>query len=340
MILRIFISLVSMTLFATSCNMTFEIGLEPIPGKASSSTVVVPTQADTPTPGATEVPPTNTVTPLALFTSSPTPAPAVPSDTPSPTALPGLVVIPLSSLGTDIPWLPIDRSRWPTIHTVTFNTQLPPFDNPIVRQAFAASIDRDVIVEMAKSYHTVDPSPATTFIPPQTLGRDLYGKVGINFNPVKARELLTQAGYEDASSFPTVTFIVNSYGDIAPGARFNMANAMADMWHTYLGVTVEVQAYEFTPFRDRVRSNPPQLFWIAWLPDPGNDPDFIRLTYHTDAEYNYGHFSSSAFDSLVDRAVTIHDPAIRQALYVEAEEVLCETEIGTLPLYHTFTNIP
>jgi oligopeptide transport system substrate-binding protein len=223
---------------------------------------------------------------------------------------------------------------------VTFNTHLPPFDNPLVRQAFAASIDKDVIVDMAKSYYAIDPSPATTFIPPQTLGRNLYGEVGTNFDPVYARELLTQAGYQDTSSFPTVTFIVNSYGDTAPGARFNMANAMADMWSTYLEVTVEVKALVPGPFRERITSNPPALFWVGWLPDPGNDPDFIRLTYHSDAKYNYGYFSNPEFDLLVDRAAAIYDPATRQGLYIEAERVLCETEVGIIPLYYTVTNIP
>jgi ABC-type transport system substrate-binding protein len=251
-----------------------------------------------------------------------------------------VAVIPLSSLGKDIPWLPVDKTRWPSVHVITVNTHLPPFDNSLVRQAFAASIDKEAIVEMAKRFYAVDPSPATTFIPPQTLGRNLYGDVGISFNPVKARELLTQAGYQDTSSFPKVTFIVNSYGDIAPGARFNMASTMADMWLTHLGVTVEVKALEPSTFKDRITTNPPALFWIGWLPDPGNDPDFIRLTYHSDAEFNYGHFSNPEFDALVDRAATTHDPATRQALYIEAERVLCETEAGIIPLYYTFTSIP
>ena len=93
-------------------------------------------------------------------------------------------------------------------------------------------------------------------------------------------------------------------------------------------------------FGERLRSNPPELFWNGWLPDPGNDPDFIRSIFQTDAEYNYGHFSNADFDSLVDRAAMSHDPAIRQALYIEAERLLCETEAGIIPLYHTFSNIP
>ena len=114
---------------------------------------------------------------------------------------------------------------------------------------------------------------------------------------------------------------------------------MAEMWQTHLGVTVEVQVLHPT-FGERIRSNPPELFWNGWLPDPGNDPDFIRQIFQTGAEYNYGHFSNADFDSLVDRAAMSQDPATRQALYIEAERLLCETEAGIIPLYHTFSNRP
>lgn len=222
---------------------------------------------------------------------------------------------------------------------VTFNTQLPPFDNPLVRQAFAASIDKETIVEMAKRYYEVDPTPATTLIHPQILGRDLYGVVGINFNPVRARELLAQAGYQDTSSFPAVRFIVSYYPETAPGARFNMAKVMADMWHTNLGVTVNVEAYELAKFWDLIRSNPPELFWIGWLPGSGNDPSFIN-PYYSNVEYNYGHYSNLDYDSLQDRAAASHDPATRQGLYIEAERILSETGPAMIPLYHTFANLP
>ncbi len=241
---------------------------------------------------------------------------------------------------TSIPWLPLDRARWPSVHVVTFNIQKPPFDNPLVRQAFAAAIDKDVIVEMARKYAAVDPSPANTVIPPQTLGLNLYGQVGINYDPERAKELITEAGYSDPASFPKVTFLVNSYGDTAPGARYNMAVAMADMWHASLGVTVDVQALRPPTFGERIRDDTPELFWIGWVVDPGNDPDFIRPIYQTGGEFNYGHFSDATFDTLVQRAATIHDPATRQDLYVQAERLLCETEAAIIPLYFTFSNIP
>jgi ABC-type transport system substrate-binding protein len=311
-----------LVLQTVSCSFVLDIGMEPEPTSSAAAPTV--------TVMATELP---TSTPTILPTS-------VPTDTPMPTPLPGSVVIPVTSLGSDIPWLPLDTTRYPTTVVVTFNTQIPPFNNPLVRKAFAASVDRDAIVQMAEKWYAVDPSPATTFLHPMTLGRALFGEVGINYDPALAKDLLAQAGYSDPSAFPKVTFIVNSYGDTAPGAKYNMASAMAQAWHSTLGVTVEVQALARLSFGDRIKSNPPELFWIGWLPDPGNDPSFIRDNYHTNGQYNYGHFSNPDFDALVDRAATLHDPAERQALYIQAERILCETEVGIIPLYFTYSNIP
>lgn len=277
---------------------------------------------------------TSTTIPVtATFTSSPVP-PTITS-TPLPTPLPGVLVLPVDTLGTEIPWLPMDETARPVSHYVIFNTLRPPFNNAVVRQAFAYAIDRQVIVDMAEKYKASNPSPATTLTPPRVLGRDLYNDVGAGFDPQKARELLAEAGYSDPSAFPEATIIVNSYGDIAPGARFNMANTMAEMWKNNLGVTVKVEAMQPARFRDTINNDPPELIWLGWVADL-NDPDnFLREVFHSGGEFNYGKFANPEYDQLVISASKNGDPAVRQELYIQAERLLCETEAALIPLYHT-----
>jgi ABC-type oligopeptide transport system substrate-binding subunit len=291
------------------------------------------------TPVSTSVPPTVTPSPIPpTFTPEPT---ATATLIPSPTPLPGLVVLPVDTLGKSIPWLPLDKTARPGVSSMNFNTLKPPFNSSLVRQAFAYAIDRDVLVEMAIKYKSTNPVHATTLTPPETLGRDLYNEVGAKFNPQMAKDLLTQAGYSDPSSFPKVIFLVNASGDTAPGARFNIANAMADMWQTHLGVSVEVQAIQsFSEYNDRLKSNTPDLFWFGWAADY-NDPDnFLRELFHSSSEYNHGNFSNAEFDKLVDSAAKSSDPAERQELYIQAERLLCETEAALIPLWHSTYNIP
>lgn len=291
---------------------------------------------------STPVPPTEIPSPIPpTFTSVPPTATATATVIPSPTPLPGSVVLPVDTLGKSNPWLPLVKTERPGINYIGFNTLKPPFNSSLVRQAFAYAIDRDVLVAMAIKYKSKNPVHATTLTPPETLGRDLYNEVGAKFNPQMAKDFLTQAGYSDPSSFPKVVFLVNASGDTAPGARFNIASAMADMWKTHLGITVEVQAIQsFSEYNNRVKSNTPDLFWFGWAADY-NDPDnFLRELFHSGTEYNYGKFSNAEFDKLVDRAAKSNDPAERQELYIQAERLLCETEAALIPLFHVTYSIP
>ncbi len=289
----------------------------------------------------TSLPPTATListptgTPIPIPTSTP-----LPTYTPEPTPLPGKLVYPLDSLSGGIPWLIMDNAKRPGTTYFYFNTRKAPFSSALVRQAFAAAIDREVIVSLAERYGAIDPRPATTFTPPETLGRDLYGEVGISFDPAKAKALFQDAGYSDASAFPEVAVLVNASGDKAPGASYNFAMAMADMWEKYLGVKVNVEAIgNWGTYLDRIASNPPEIFRLGWAADY-NDPDnFLDTIFHTSSEYNYGGFSNTEFDGLVERAAVMQGPALRQQLYIQAERILTEQEAAIIPLFHTTYNI-
>jgi ABC-type oligopeptide transport system substrate-binding subunit len=260
---------------------------------------------------------------------------------PSPSSLPGAIVIPVEILEDSIPWLPMDNNARPGVNIVGFNHLGPPFNNAPARRALAYAINREELAEMAERYRLNDPKPATNLTPPQTIGRDLYNEVGARFDPFRANELLATAGYADPSAFPEVTFLVNASGDTAPGARFNMANAMADMWQTNLGIVVEVEAVgSWEAYTERLRSNPPDLFWLGWAADY-NDPDnFLRELFHSDSEFNLGHFSSTEFDRLVEEAASEPDPGRRQELYIRAEQLLTETEAALIPIFHSTYSIP
>lgn len=289
-------------------------------------------------PAPTPIPPT--------FTPSPIPSTSTPESTatataiPSPTPLPGSVVLPVDTLGKNIPWLPMENSARPGTYYFYFNTLKPPFNSALVRQAFAAAIDREVLVEIAKKYGATNPRPATTFTPPEMLGRDLYNEVGMSFNPANAKDLLAQAGYTDTSKFPPVALMISLSGDAAPGFHVKITDEMIKMWQQYLGIKVSIEIVEWSSYSDRIKNNPPEMIRLSWAADY-NDPDnFLREIFKTGGQYNYGKFSNSEFDSLVDRASKSNDPAERQELYIQAERILCETEAALIPIYHATYNIP
>jgi len=252
----------------------------------------------------------------------------------SPTPLPGSVVIPVEELGTGVPWLPLDQSAHPGTYLFFFNPLKPPFDNVLVRQALAAAIDRKALVKIAQEYGAEDAQPATTFTPPQTLGRYLYNEIGIPFDPAHAKDLFAQAGYTDASQFPAVTLLIGVEDTSAQGPHDDIAKAMGEMWQQYLGIKISIERIDNDLYVDRITSNPTEIFRGFIYSKEFNDPDSFLPIFHTGAKMNFGGFSNIEFDTLIEVAGNTSDPAKRQELYIQAERILCEIETAIIPIYH------
>jgi hypothetical protein len=223
-----------------------------------------------------------------------------------------------------IPWLPLDQDTVPGTWYFGLNLLRPPFDNPLVRQAFALALDREALIRGVQS-------PAATFTPPETLGGSLYGRVGLRFDPERARSLLAEAGYPDAQGFPRVTLITRTrnalYGPTALAA--------APIWNSNLGVEVDVvNVDDWNEYLRQIDAGAADIWALAWAADY-NDPDNFMSIFLSHSEDNHSGFENSEYDTLVLQArAAASEPSERQKLYIQAERVLCEQEAAVIPVYH------
>jgi len=217
-----------------------------------------------------------------------------------------------------------------------FGLTKPPFDILLVRKAFTAAIDREAIAALAERLDWVDVRPATTFVHPEVLGRDLYNDVGIPFNPEKARDFLAQAGYSDPLNFPPTTLVISISGQPTTGIYFQMAELIVDMWKENLGVNIEIEDKgTLGDYYHYLSTHDPELFRVSFITteQDGNDPDSVfRYAFYT--KLNVSNFSNNEFDSLIEQASSITDPIQRQILYIQAERLLCEESVVVIPLVH------
>jgi serine/threonine protein kinase/tetratricopeptide (TPR) repeat protein len=251
--------------------------------------------------------------------------------------LPGVETGSLDRMQPQIPWLPADAAATGS-YLYYFRTDTPPFDNLQVRQALVTAVDREAIAELARSMDYQDVLPATTFAHPAMLGRDLYGDVGLAYDPTQARTLLAAAGYENGSSFPTITIVTNP---ATVGERHTaIAEAVAQMWRDVLSIPVEVKVLDvsFADYVKHVSIADPGLYRFGYAPDEdaGNDPFSHFLEWlGTGGSLNFSDFSSFGLDAILDAAQVNADNVVtRQQYYIEADRVVTEKETAVLPLFH------
>lgn len=268
---------------------------------------------------------------------------APPTPTPEPTPLPGRLVLPVESLADEFPWLgEYTGGEYPATFFVGFNTRQAPFDSSLVRQALAMAIDRQALLELVQHLgrnraNANTYALATTFTPPEILGRDLTNDVGTQFDPELARARLSEAGYEDVSAFPSFEFRVNFSGDIAPGAGKQIAQKILDMWEENLGLTSGRVRLVDSGYIDGLISDPAEVFILGWGPDYYDPDNFLRDAFFTETEdfsyYNMTGFADESYKELVDTARSLSNAFERQLLYIQAEQLLCEEYLPLIPIY-------
>ena len=199
---------------------------------------------------------------------------------------------------------------------VSFNTALPPFDDPKVRQAFAHAVDRDRYVEAITNGEDL---VARGLLPPGMPG---YGATlePPAFAPEAARALLAESGY-GLDGLPEIVWTVPTSGGWAsPAVVF-----LADTWQRALGVEVRLEGVEWQEYYVRLDAGDyGQLLlegWCADYPDPEN---FLEALFHSSSAQNHAYYASAEFDGLVEAARVETDLVQRFDLYRQAEQLLLD----------------
>ncbi|MBI4237689.1 MAG: peptide ABC transporter substrate-binding protein [Deltaproteobacteria bacterium] len=201
------------------------------------------------------------------------------------------------------------------------NVTKPPFDNPKVRQAFALGIDRKTLceqylknIEIPSSSFT--PAGLGNYVPPQ----------GWDFNPAAAKQLLTEAGYADPSTFPAVTLLYNT-----DEKHKLIAQVVQQMWKEHLGISVTLQNEEWKSYLKTMEQLNYQVVRSAWVGDYSDPSTFLELYTSTSGQNQTG-WKNAEFDNLVMQVSKTADPNQRNVLMQQAESLLLK-EAPVLPVY-------
>jgi oligopeptide transport system substrate-binding protein len=214
-----------------------------------------------------------------------------------------------------------------------FNTTKPPFDNPLVRQAFSYAVDRQKLIDTVTKG---EQRPAKSLACPGIFGSvaDNDDFVGISFDPDKAQELLTEAGYPDGQGLPEVTLMFNT----SEGHQ-KIAEFMQQSWKENLGVEVKLANQEWAVYLDTLDEDAPQIYRNGWCADYPDANNWLLEVFHPTKSQNNPKWDpaspgAQAYMKAVEDAAASSDPDERQALYFEAEKILTVDEAIIIPIYY------
>ncbi len=199
---------------------------------------------------------------------------------------------------------------------VGFNTQVKPFDDKRVRQAFNYAVNKEVIVRNITKMGSL---PANGVLPPGMPGHD-PDLQGYSYDPLKARQLLAEAGYPNGAGFPVVQLWTVS--------KAESTKAELTAYQTYLaelGVQVEIHFVdEWKRYTEMLERGELQMFRYAWYADfPDPDSFFFPLLYSAGHPNNM-FYRNPQLDKLLEQAREETDYVQRIQLYREAERIVME----------------
>jgi len=203
-----------------------------------------------------------------------------------------------------------------------FNTKKPPLNDKRVRKALNLTVDKTAYAEWRKIV-----KPLTAFTP-EGLFPDYPRPKGDDFNPEKAKQLLAEAGFKDASGkFDPKKFPVNdveiTYNP--DGSNQQVSEWLQAQWKQNLGITLPLKAVEWRTFAAiRPRLEYKGLARDGWVGDYMDPFTFLNLFY-TGGENGTG-WSDPKYDEMLDEANRALDPKKRFELLAKAEAFLLDAQ--------------
>jgi ABC-type transport system substrate-binding protein len=217
--------------------------------------------------------------------------------------------------------------RVPTVATqyLFMNTQVPPFNNRLVRQAVAMAIDKPRLIKVVTAGLA---SPTQGILPPLMPCYNPKVK-GWPYDPARAKKLLAQAGYPNGFSTTLLAGVANLsqavpeqllQRDLARiGIKAGIKTAVSSTYDTLVS----------TPKAVAIGQNG----WTLDYPDPSDfiDP-ILTSSSAVQGGANKAFYSNPTVDTLSAQADQEFDQAKRCNLYHRAEQIIVN-DAPWVPLY-------
>jgi peptide/nickel transport system substrate-binding protein len=215
----------------------------------------------------------------------------------------------------------------PQIRYLCFETSESVFKNKILRQAVAAAINRQDILQKV---YLGQNAPLYSMVPNGMIYHsDDFKSVFGDGNVQKANQLLAQAGYSASKPFQfELWYTPSHYGD----PEVNMAEVMkANLEKANMKVTLK--SAEWAAYKEKWGNKEMPAFFLGWYPDYIDPDNYTAAFASTAGSAGMGiYFSDPEWDALFTKEQSNPDPKVREAVFKEIQQ-RWTVEVPTAPIW-------
>ncbi|MBB4818667.1 dipeptide transport system substrate-binding protein [Pseudomonas alcaligenes] len=211
---------------------------------------------------------------------------------------------------------------------VAINTEHKPLDDARVRQAINLSIDKQAL--LGAVFGPGAASAAVNPYPPTLLGYN-HQIQDWPHDPQKARALLAEAGVKDLK---ITLFIRNGTSPTIPNPALAAQMMQADL--AKAGIQMTIRSLEWGELLKRSKGGEHDMVLLGWAGDNGDPDNFLSPNLSCAAAKsgeNQARWCDQDFETLMQKARTVSEPAERAKLYEQALEVF-HNQAPWIPLAH------
>jgi oligopeptide transport system substrate-binding protein len=193
-----------------------------------------------------------------------------------------------------------------------------------IRQAMNYGIDRKkMMIYLRNSIGT----PAENgIVPPGLPGFDSSGIHGYYYDPAKARQLVSEAGYPDGKGLPRIILkTVDTYSDLAGFIARELQE---------IGINIEIDITQKSLLLEETAKSQAIFFRASWIGDYPDAENFLSIFYSNNpAPPNYTRYKSQKFDLLYQKSLEENNDSLRYSMYREMDQLMIN-DAPIIPLWY------
>ncbi|HLE73732.1 MAG TPA: ABC transporter substrate-binding protein [Anaerolineales bacterium] len=222
--------------------------------------------------------------------------------------------------GIQVQTVPGTQPKW-----LELNVNVPPFNDVRVREALNYAVDKELLIEAIYGGNAVAlPGPLSPFNNYVNKSLQPY-----EYSVEKALALLAEAGYADSNgdglldkNGQTFSFILDSLEE-----HRALAEAVAGQFRA-IGLDASVRIWEYSVVKPQLQAGERMAYLDDWGDSAFDPVGHFEAKWHSYVEgaaygrANFSGYSNARVDELIVQGETTADPAERQKLYDEAQQLI------------------